>query len=62
MKPFKIYLKENYFRKNMILIAGDGPKCKVVKVYDLVWWRRFLRFIGFKIKYTYEIKVININE
>lgn len=57
-KTFKVQFTYNWFRKGEILkINGcDETNFIVLKVYDDWWWRKLLRFLGFKTK-LFEIKV-----
>lgn len=56
-KSFTITFADNWYRKGEILLAGDGTQLEVIEVYDdKKWWRRLLRFFGFKVK-IFSVKV-----
>ena len=56
-KTFILKFTENYFNKKDILITENKTKLIVTSVPDLVWWKKLLRWLGFKITYKYEVKL-----
>jgi hypothetical protein len=49
-KPFKIYFKEAWFKRNDILQISETYKVRVLKVYNNSWWKKLLQRFGFKFK------------
>lgn len=56
-RTFELTFADNWFRKNDIIKCCAGVEARVIKVYDFVWWRRLLIWLGFKTK-CFTCKVI----
>lgn len=51
MEYFYFKFKDTeHFKKGDVLFAGHGNSTMILKVYKNTWWRRALRFIGFKVR------------
>lgn len=56
--PFYITVSPTSFIKGEIIHTGDGKLLKVIKTYRLTWWRKILKWLGFKIKNPNTYKVV----
>jgi len=63
-EPFIIQFSDSArFTVNDIITRQiNSTELKVVKVYNKVWWRKFLLFFGFKTKLFDCIKVVPIQD
>ena len=57
LSKFGMCLEANYFNKGDVVIFENNRRGIVTWVHDKVWWRKLLRWLGFKIKYTYTITI-----
>lgn len=55
-QSFYIKFDTNWCKKGDILTTSNNTKCRVIKVYKLNWWKRFLLWLGFSVK-LYIVKV-----
>lgn len=58
--PFFIRLNVRYYKKGQVIIDSSGNHFKIIKTYHLTWWRKILKWFGFKLKdpNTYKVKYI----
>lgn len=57
-KPFYVKVNEAFFEKECVLKTFNCQEVEVLKVYRNTWWRRFLLWLGFKVR-VFEVKVIS---
>lgn len=59
-KIFKLRLTVTHYKKGQIIECYTGDKLLILKSCPYNWWRKFLRFIGFKVStfHYYKAKVI----
>lgn len=61
-KEFRIKFKSDCFAENDIITTSmvHSKELVVTKVYRLIWWKKILLWLGFKVKF-YEVKVKEID-
>lgn len=58
-KPFKIVISQDMFKKGDIIQYDRFQKAYVTKKYRMTLWRKFLLWLGFKVKlidFTFKVQ------
>lgn len=56
-REFILRLDATYFKKGQIIQDSQGRDLLILKSYPYNWWRKLLRWLGFKIRNYHYYKV-----